>query len=63
MSTLCKNINLEEVKESKDKIISSLQIHKGEITFFNGKERSDNSFIPSNEHPFDHFLVTAYLTI
>jgi endonuclease/exonuclease/phosphatase family metal-dependent hydrolase len=48
--------------ESKDKIITDLPIQKdsGKITFIDGHTIPDNnSYVPTNEHPFDHFLVAC----
>lgn len=48
--------------ESKDKIISDLPIKKDSatVTFIDCKTRPDNkSYIPTDAHPFDHFLVSC----
>nr|BAJ97870.1 predicted protein [Hordeum vulgare subsp. vulgare] len=48
--------------ESKDKIITDLNIKKdsGLITFIDGKTKPDlKSYIPTDGHPFDHFLVAC----
>lgn len=48
--------------ESKDKIISDLEIKKdsGSITFVDSKTKPDlKSFVPTDAHPFDHFLVAC----
>ena len=34
---------------------------KGTITFMDGAAQEHNSFIPSDRHPFDHFLVQVEL--
>ena len=49
--------------ESKDKIISTLKFNEAETKTIciNGKLPSRDSFIPSNEHPFDHFMVLTTL--
>ena len=46
----------EEVKESKDRIITSGKIKEGQITYIGGEKVDGNSYLPSNEHPFDHLL-------
>ena len=48
--------------ESKDKIITDLPIIKdsGSITFIDGHTPATNkSYVPTDEHPFDHFLVVC----
>jgi uncharacterized membrane protein len=49
------------VYESKDKIISNLKILEGKISYINGKVPSKENLVPTNEHPFDHFVVVAIL--
>jgi len=43
------------------KIISTLQIVKGEVTYISREYPSEEALIPSEEHPFSHFLLKAYL--
>jgi hypothetical protein len=48
--------------ESKDKIITDLPIivNTGSITFIDGHTpATSNSYVPTDEHPFDHFLVAC----
>jgi hypothetical protein len=48
--------------ESKDKIITDLPIinNSGSITFIDGHTpATSNSYVPTDEHPFDHFLVAC----
>jgi hypothetical protein len=48
--------------ESKDKIITDLPIinNSGSITFIDGHTpATNNSYVPTDEHPFDHFLVAC----
>lgn len=48
--------------ESKDKIITDLPIinDSGSITFIDGHTpATNNSYVPTDEHPFDHFLVAC----
>ena len=49
------------VKESKDKIITNLQIRKGQVTYMDGTEPNEHTLVPTNQHPFDHFVVVAQL--
>jgi hypothetical protein len=49
------------VKESKDKIISTMKILDGKISYITGKEPNNQNFVPTDEHPFDHFVLVAYL--
>jgi hypothetical protein len=51
------------VRESKDKIISSLPLNKGKITFINDEPANDKSYLPTDAHPHDHFLVQAQIFI
>lgn len=41
--------------------MSTLNIKSGAITYISKKPASKDSLIPTDEHPFDHFLVTADL--
>ena len=47
------------VRESKDKIISTLKIERGSISYITGAEPSNQNLVPTDEHPFDHFVVVA----
>ena len=47
------------VCESKDKIISTLKIVEGKTSYITGKQASSNNFVPTDEHPFDHFVLVA----
>lgn len=49
------------IEESKDKIISTVKIIKGNIFYINGSSPKDKSLIPTNNHPFDHFVIMALL--
>ena len=49
------------VKESKDKIITTLRILKGKVSYISGQEISRDTLVPTDEHPFDHFVVVGYL--
>lgn len=51
------------ITESKDKVISNLKIEKGAVRYINSTEASSKSLIPTNEHPFDHFVVMATLQL
>ena len=53
----------KEVKESKDKIISSLPLDKFKITFINDEPANDKSYLPTDAHPHDHFLVQAQISL
>lgn len=43
--------------------MSTLKINqeKSSITLFDNTPTNEKSFIPSDEHPFDHFLVKVEL--
>ena len=49
------------VEESKDKIISTLKIENASIMYINGKVPATENYVPTNYHPFDHFVVVAKL--
>jgi hypothetical protein len=52
----------QEVKESKDRIISTLNISAGEVRFLNGNKADVSSYLPTHEHPHDHFLVVTSIS-
>lgn len=47
------------VRESKDKILSNLKLLNGKISYITGAEPSSQNLVPTDEHPFDHFVVVA----
>ena len=47
----------ELVKESKDKIMSTLPLANGRRAYIDNQPASDKSLLPSDAHPFDHFMV------
>jgi hypothetical protein len=49
----------KKVEESKDKIISTLKIDEAKIMYISGRDTSKDSYVPTNEHPFDHFVLVA----
>ena len=49
------------VRESKDKVISTMKISDGKVSYITGKEPSSQNLVPTDEHPFDHFVVLCYL--
>jgi len=49
------------IYDSKDKIISNLKIKEGKISYITGAKPDNQNFVPSNEHPFDHFVVVTEL--
>ena len=49
------------VRESKDKVISTLKISEGKISYITGAEPSNQNLVPTDEHPFDHFVIVCYL--
>jgi hypothetical protein len=49
------------VAESKDKIISDLKITGGSIRYITNEEVKEKCLIPTDRHPFDHFVLVAYL--
>jgi hypothetical protein len=51
-----------EIKESKDRIISTLNIEYGEVRYLSGGKASDKSYLPSNDHPYDHLLCVARIS-
>lgn len=46
-----------EVKESKDRIISTNNIAFGSVTYFTGEKADDKTYLPSHDHPYDHLVV------
>jgi hypothetical protein len=51
-----------EVKESKDRIITTEPIEYGEIAYMGGEGKVDaHAFLPSNAHPYDHLLCVTTL--
>lgn len=51
------------VQESKDKIISNFPIKDHYISYINGHKINKDSLVPSDDHPFDHFVVVAEIEI
>ena len=49
--------------ESKDAIISTLPIIEGAIRTMEGGWPETSTFLPLDQHPFDHFLVAAELQL
>jgi hypothetical protein len=49
------------VCESKDKIISTLKIVDGRTSYITGKKPSKDNLVPTDEHPFDHFVLVTNL--
>ena len=47
--------------EAKDHILSDLKILEGYIVTIEGHSLGENTFLPLNEHPYDHLLVGAKL--
>lgn len=47
------------VAESKDKIISSLPIRSGSVRYINNQIPNQESLIPTDYHPFDHYAVAV----
>lgn len=52
----------KEVKESKDRIISSCNIEYGEVMYLGGGKADEKSYLPSHDHPYDHLLCCARIT-
>lgn len=50
------------VCESKDKIISTLPIKSAMIANLVGERANFHGFLPSDEHPCDHFVVSAKIS-
>ena len=50
------------VMETKDQIVSDLPILESQVTMINGDDTSDKTYLPCEEHPFDHFLVWAIVS-
>jgi hypothetical protein len=49
-----------EVKESKDRIITTEVIEHGEVAYMGGEGKVDpHAYLPSNAHPYDHLLCVA----
>lgn len=51
------------VQETKDYIISTGQLSKVRIMKIDGTETNSNDLLPTNAHPYDHFLVMASVEI
>ena len=49
------------IQESKDKIISTLTIHSTRIMYITGTIPKHDNYVPTDEHPFDHFLLVCRL--
>jgi hypothetical protein len=49
----------ELVKENKDAILSNFEFKEYAIKKVNGENATENDLLPSDEHPYDHFIVTA----
>ena len=49
------------VCESKDKIISTLEIKEGRTSYITGSKPSSDNLVPTDEHPFDHFVLVTVL--
>lgn len=47
------------IAESKDKIISNLQIVSGSLRYINNEKPNNDSLIPTDKHPFDHYVIVA----
>ncbi len=47
------------VRESKDKIITSLKLKNTRVCFIDQSEPNEGGVLPLNEHPFDHYIVLA----
>lgn len=45
--------------DTKDQIVTNLYIMESHVTMIDGKSISNKTYLPCNEHPFDHFLVWA----
>lgn len=45
------------VIEVKDQIVSDLRMVNSKVMKINGKSISNHTYLPTNEHPFDHYLV------
>jgi len=51
------------VCESKDKIVSTLKILEGKTSYITGSHPSSDNLVPTDEHPFDHFVLVAVLEV
>lgn len=49
------------VAESKDKIMSTLKLIKGSIRYIDNTEAGKEGLIPTDRHPFDHFVLVVNL--
>lgn len=47
------------IEESKDKIITTLPIREGQVLYITGARPAKDNLVPSDEHPFDHFVVAV----
>ena len=51
----------EEVKASRDVLLTDLNFKKPRVVSILDKKAEEVGFIPCEEHPYDHFVVTAYI--
>lgn len=49
------------IQESKDKVVSTLAICDQRIMYISGVVPKHDNYVPTDEHPFDHFLLVCRL--
>ena len=47
------------VEENKDAIMTTLPFELKHVMKIDGEKPKENTFLPLDEHPFDHFLIFA----
>jgi hypothetical protein len=51
----------EIAKGSRDVLLSDLNFRKPRVVSITDRKADDVGFLPCEEHPYDHFVVTAYI--
>lgn len=51
----------EQSKSGKDYILTNLEIKDYRIEKINGEIAGEGDLLPSDEHPYDHFIVNAQM--
>ena len=47
------------IQENKDIFLTTLPFHMHHVMKIDGDKPEEKNYLPSNEHPFDHFLIFA----
>jgi hypothetical protein len=48
-------------KECKDQFITDMEVRKLSISTIDEEQVSESVFLPTETHPFDHFIIYAEL--